>query len=197
MIDKLKKIGVIIAIALLFGFFSYSLVDVFFPEPKYEYYCNVNYKPMMQLESGVVCPSLAPELQKKALDCQKEDATSVEVYDKNGCVIDYTCDYCSKEFNKADEKYRFYGFVLTSILGIVVILVGLFAKTTNEVIDWLYAGLIIGGLFSLFLATTNYYHLMDVKLRPLVLLAEIVIVVLVAFKTTKFSKNSKTEVKQT
>ena len=43
MITHVKKCGVIIIIAILFTFFSFSIVDLVMENPRYEDYCGTGY----------------------------------------------------------------------------------------------------------------------------------------------------------
>jgi predicted signal transduction protein with EAL and GGDEF domain len=109
-------------------------------------------------------------------------------YDDDGCPIDPVCDTCQEEFDDAHEKYRFVLFLVSSIAGVIAILFGLYYSKSTEFWEVFKAGLVLGGLISLFFGTIVYYNDMARFIKPLVILAEIIIVLLVTYRFIKKKK---------
>ncbi len=108
-------------------------------------------------------------------------------YDEQGCPVSAECNNCYEEFDSAREKYDLVLFVVSSIFGLVAIMFGLFYKNKKNAKFWdlTTAGFLIGGLISLFIGTGFYYEHMGRFLRPIVILVELVIVLVVTYKVIK------------
>ncbi len=70
-------------------------------------------------------------------------------------------------------------------MGIVAILFGLYMKTDQEVVEWVYSGILIGGIISVFIGTMMYFGDMNRFAKPIVLFFEIALVVWIAVKTSR------------
>jgi len=109
-------------------------------------------------------------------------------YDSNGCATDYKCNPCRKGYDEAEKKHRLITFIITSIMGLIAVLVGLYVKTNNEIYGWIFSGFLIGGIISIFFGTIIYFGDLNRFLKPIVLLAEIVLIILIVLKTTLHKK---------
>ena len=104
-----------------------------------------------------------------------EEPTSEEVLKRD--------KYCRDGFDEAQEHYRMIGFIITGILGLAAILVGIYSKSKVAVVEWIYSGLIIGGIITIFFGTVSYFDDMHRYVRPLILLVEMALIIFVAVKT--------------
>ncbi len=154
MLEEIKKIGVVIVIAILFSMFSFSIVDVVMEKPKYSDFCD--------------------EIKVRVLDEEKLD--TVEQRE------------CSDRFEEVAKKHRFIGFIITSIMGVLAIIVGLYATSKKDVVDWVFAGLLIGGIITISIGTMAYFRDMGRFVKPFILLAEMALIILVAVKTSAKKK---------
>lgn len=170
----IRKILVIFAVAILFTLFSYALFDAFYPEVKYEDYC--------QNEQGVYPTPLLNASEKCEAEGGQWNYYNYEV-PKNG--LDGYCDinyYCNKEYNSVREDREFYAFIALSILGVIAILIGLYLPTTNPINEWVGTGFMLGGLMNVFFGTAMYYQQIGRFLKPVILFLELALVIFLTYK---------------
>ncbi|MFW6231406.1 MAG: hypothetical protein ACOC32_05280 [Nanoarchaeota archaeon] len=192
MLEAVKKLALIVTITILFSVFAFSLTDVFMEQPEYGDFCTYEPKPM-PVDARVAndCPDEQID-QDVVRECRDEGGTVRYEYNQSGCVIDARCDDCSIRYDKAREKHRLISFIITSVLGLAAILTCLHINSKNEMVEWIYSGFTLGGLASIFVGTISYFGDMSVYIRPIVLLAEMALVIWVALRVQKrLSKTSK------
>ena len=173
-----RKILIIFVIGVLYAIFSYSLVDAIHPHPEYEDYCSrlMRPMPMPPRTEAAECPAI-PEPE-----CEFGGNYFYE-YDTQGCPKTITCDYCQREYDAAGEKHGFLMFIILSALGLIAIGTGLLLpQKQNNMHEWVATGLMLGGLITLFIGTAVYYRDMARIARPAVLLAELAIVIFLAYR---------------
>ena len=187
MLDKVKKYGIIIIIAILFATFAFSIVDVVMEEPDYEDYCFIEAKPIVR-DSGIKCPDFEVPEDSEVAECQAKDGRIEYSHDKDGCVESYECNLCFGEYENAQKDHRLVGFIVTGILGVIAIIVGLYVKSKSEIVEGIYSGFLIGGIISITIGTMSYFPHMGRFIRPVVLLVEIILIVLIALKTATKKK---------
>ncbi len=181
-----KKYAVIVVIAVLFVLFSFSVVELIKERPEYEDYCDrFETRPLSPDYLEVDCEDFGRPSEVESDDCHERGGYIAYSYDSNGCPASYECDMCAAVYEELQEDHRFMGFIVTSVLGLIAILVGLYAKTKNVVVQWVYSGIIIGGILSILFGTMTYFDDMSRFLKPFILLAEMVLIILVAIKTYK------------
>jgi uncharacterized protein (DUF983 family) len=176
-----RKILIIFVIGILYAIFSYSLVDAIHPGPDYEDYCSRLMKPMPMPPRAE--PINCPVIEEP--ECGAGGSYFYE-YDEKGCPKKITCDYCQLEYDAAKEKYSLFMFVIMSLLGLIAIGIGLFLpKKKHHLHEWVATGFMLGGLITLFIGTAIYYADMARIARPIVILAELILVVYLAYKKLK------------
>ncbi|MFP4111521.1 MAG: hypothetical protein ACLFPQ_02160 [Candidatus Woesearchaeota archaeon] len=198
MLEQVKKLSVIITIAILFSVLVFSIAELIVEQPEYGDFCRSSVKPNYLIDSalsGNCSESLLPEDEFIA-DCQDNGGFVRYDYDDKGCVADYECDTCSSEYQAALSNYRMVMFLVSSFLGLLAVIAGLYMKPKNDIMEWIYSGFIIGGLASIFIGTVSYFNDMDRLLRPLVMIAEIALVIWVGIKTTSNSRQKTTKSKK-
>ena len=188
MID-IRKIAIVFVIAVLYAIFVNALIGAVYPSPEYEDFCSERYyaeKPRVAPSEITSCPSYDAPSQEDLDSCSKDKGYPEYNYDSDGCITSYKeCNYCKKEFNVASKKFNLIYFILSSILAVVVIVIGLFLPTKNPLNEWIGTGLILGGLFALFFGTIIYYQHMDRFVKPVIILLELILVIYLTYRTLK------------
>lgn len=174
-----RRILIIFVIAVLFTILVQSTIDAVYPSPEYSDFCG-EPKPRPVAVKTEECP----EFDYNAADqCYEKGETVKYEYDENGCPISFECDPCQKEYDAARDKYGFVSFLISAFLGIIAIIAGLWLPVEkNSLNEWIGTGFLLGGLFTLFVGTMRYYSDLDRVLRPIVILAELLIVIYLSYK---------------
>ena len=199
----IRKILVIFAVAILFTLFSYALFDAFYPEVKYEDYCEEKVYSVI-LNTSDTCEAAGGKWRmyddyrpvKPVNDDYPvksvNDDYPVKSVNNAYCDINY---YCNKEVEDARENRSFYAFIALSILGAIAILIGLYLPITNSINEWVGTGFMLGGLFDVFFGTAMHYQDLGRFLKPLVLFIELALVIFLTYKklgvSSKPSKKKK------
>ncbi|MFC2134638.1 hypothetical protein ACFLTH_08490 [Bacteroidota bacterium] len=179
---NIKKLAVIAAIAILFGIFIFSLINAIYESPDYSDFCRDEMKPQ-RVDVLVENPECADVdyPQEEADACLDEDAMFEPVYE-NGCVVDYKCETCYRDYDNAQKKHNFYTFVMSSILGLIAVFLSIYLPFKEDSLkEWLLTGFLIGGLAAVFIGTGQYFSDLHRILRPIIILIEIILVVFVAY----------------
>lgn len=92
---------------------------------------------------------------------------------------------CYNGYETAMKQHRMVGFIITAILGLVAVIAGMYASSKRNVIDWIYSGLLIGGIITITFGTMSYFRDMGRFVRPVILLAEMALIAWVALRTAK------------
>lgn len=196
MLDTVKKLAVIVTIAILFSVLTFSIAELAIEKPQYNDYCIFTPKPSTVPVSNT-CPDNAID-ENLVQECYSGGGVVRYDYNNLGCPVDMRCDTCSADYDAAVSHFRLISFIITSILGLTAILVCLSLSPTNEILDWVFSGFTIGGLVSIFIGTISYFSDMNKFIRPVVMIVEIALVIWVALKvkknqerkTRKLKKNS-------
>jgi len=179
-----KKLAMILGIAVLLPLFFGLFMDALYDEPAYDRYCNESKYSMPYPEpvkAGINCTySYGPEQQQ----CDRSGGISRMKYDSNNCASYDWCDYCSKDYDTARSVYNRNLFLILAPLGLIVVLLGIYFT-----VDYLGAGMMLGGLITMFYATVRYFSDMSKMLRALVILVELLIIMWIGYK--KIDDNKK------
>ena len=182
MLANVKKIGVVVIIAVLFALFSFSLVDLVNENPDYVDYCDEFEGPRKIVSDVENCPAFTEPSNNERDSCRGFISYT---YDGNGCAIDWECNSCKGEYDVARKEHKLIGFIITSILGVVAILVGLYSKSKNEIVEWILSGFLIGGILSILFGTVSYFGDMGRFVKPIILIIEMALIILIALKIGK------------
>lgn len=182
MID-LRKILVILVIAVLFSILVFSTIDAVYPRPEYSDYCG---KPIM--DTRIIYPDsknctviIVPD--QEISDCDEKKGHIEYKYDSLGCPIDYSCNTCQIEYDDARDKYNLVVFMVSALLGIVAVILGMYLpKEPNTINEWVGTGFMLGGVFALFFGTAQSYNSLDRYLRPIIIFIELALVVFISYK---------------
>ncbi len=175
----LKQIAVAAAVAILFAVFVALLVDLIYPEPRYDAFCAADVYgkyPRPYIEPPGRCDY---DYQNNSAynQCLMDGATPVFDYNQTGCPVYESCNFCNKEFDEAQKSYSRNIFIIVGIIGIIAIFAGTLWR-----IEFLGTGLMFGGIFLLFYGTVRYFGDADKTLRVLIVFAELLIVIWIGYK---------------
>ncbi|MBS3105853.1 hypothetical protein J4234_06385 [Candidatus Woesearchaeota archaeon] len=166
---KIKETILGFSIAIIFVFFVVFGIKAFYKEPKYEDFCSrgasidvvysegnygVAYPyPIRFKESGEnVCAKSITQYDNFRKSCADKKADVLFEYDENGCQIAKECTFCQQNYNKARNIYFRNVFIISGIVGIIVIIIGAILNLTS-----VSAGLFGGGVLTIIYGTTNYW----------------------------------------
>ncbi|MDA3855315.1 MAG: hypothetical protein PF569_03590 [Candidatus Woesearchaeota archaeon] len=189
MIDKVKKYGIIIIIVIIFTLFSFSVVELIKPQPNYNDYCAQDSRPFIDKQGNDSCPLFENPSKEEQLICSQSEGFIEYTYDSVNCPISYECNTCQAEYNKASKDFRLLGFIVTSVMGLIAIIVGMYTTSKKNATDWIISGLLIGGISTVFFGTAQYFSDMGRYARPAILLVEFILIVWIALRIFKDDKN--------
>ena len=172
--------------AILFTAFSFSIVELIVERPQYEDFCD--QKP--RIAGPITKDQLAECTDLEVPDADAESCNNQEgyieySYDSKGCPESYSCNTCNAELDLAGKDFRLIAFIITSIMAVLAIIVGLYVNSRTPVVESIFSGLLVGGIFTLALGTIMYFHDMGRYVKPFVLVAEMGIIVWIAVRTAK------------
>ncbi len=172
-----------LAVAVLFSVFSFSLGNAFYEKPEYNDFCKNRPYPQFNEEkrTSLNCSFVQSTIEEQEL-CNNQDGNLEQVYGDDGCVSSYECNTCEAAYDTAREGFSLIIFIFMSIIGIISIIVALVTTFKNEVIEWIANGFLLGGLISLFIGTVVYFDYAPRFVRPIIMLIELVIIIVVAVK---------------
>ena len=177
---NIKNLILGIIIAFVFLFFSVHGSKLAYTEPKYEDFCNYSYYQYPEKTRIINCTE-KPEVVIKTQDCYNKRGNAIPVYDENGCQKNITCDYCQKEYDKADEKYSRGLFLISIIFGVFVIAISALLVSVNSV----SSGLMFGSLMFIIYGSARYWRFMNDWLRFIILGIALVVLIYVGYKIGK------------
>lgn len=149
---------VAVVIALLIVFLVQSSVDVFTEEPSYNDYCG-----HLELPNR---GELSEEEWREAQSQHQENQ-----------------DDCRAEYNEAQSEYNMIVFIVSLAAAAITILIGLYMPIRNSADIMVTSGIILGGLFTLFIGTFRGWDSLSEIVRPIVLLGELIIVIIISYYT--------------
>lgn len=200
MID-LRRVAIIFVIAVLYAIFVNALIAAFYPEPRYEDFCKQKFypeKPYPASTRGTVeCPKYKEPTIQELDKCAEDKGFPDYLYDANGCPVEYKgCNFCQRDFDAVMQKHNYIYFIVSSILALIAIGVGLLLPVKVSLNEWIATGFMLGGLIALFFGTFMSYQHLGRYVKPLVILAELAIVVYLSYKKLKDIKQDKTNPKK-
>lgn len=172
-----------IAIAIIFPIFIGFGIEAFYDSPQMEKVCgNVTYE--------ILVPSCPPDLMSKPLGPREipQSCWCDQKCDANGtCYQGGQCrrtnpeyNQCQQDYNTANEKYTRNVFILTSVIGLLTMIIGAFILSHASVAP----GLMAGGFITIIYGTVRYWSYAGDKLRFGIL--GFILAVLIYFAYTKW-----------
>ncbi len=170
----LKEAAVTVAIAILFTTFVLVTIDAFYPRPEYEDYCEFKPSRVPLNKESVDCDFQTTGLEDQ---CYQEEGTPRFDYDDQGCRVFKECDYCSKEYDNAQEKYSNNLFIILAPLGALAILWGVYYRP-----EFLGSGFMFSGIILMFYGTVQNFEDLNKYFKSFVILMELLLVLFIAYK---------------
>jgi len=173
----IKKIATTVLIAVLIPLFLALFIDAIYPEPQYEDYCNFDEytKPAPPIPEEVRCDYYAygPEYDQ----CISDGGTPRFDYDSVGCQTYKSCDFCNKEYDSKREVYNRNVFLIFAAIGLLIVVLGIYLKS-----DYIGAGLMFGGVITLFYSSIRYFSGLSKLLRAFVILVDLIVIIFISYK---------------
>jgi len=191
MVD-VRKTVMMLVIALLYTFFVNAFIEAIHEEPRYEEFCDYERVPKpYRVEPLAVanrtCPDFADASSQEEKECRAKEGYIQYDYDAYDCPVSFNCNTCKVALDAARKTYNFFVFWVSAIFALVAILGGfLLPKYNTRVGEMVGSAFIFGGLATLFVGTARSYGDLDLILRPIILFAEMVIVIVICY--LKFKK---------
>lgn len=182
---EIRKIGIILAVAVLYAIFVFSLGSALLPEREYPAICQEateEERPYHEYISyrgeDVNCSALPPPSDEAIAACPGQLAPD---YRNVQCPEQYTCN-CYTITEDYHEREAAIQFWLGVILGAAAIVGGMLLSRGSAINDWIGTGFILGGLIALFIATMQYWGDIHRWARPFVIALELILVLWLAYR---------------
>lgn len=150
-----RKLIVSLVIGVLFTIFVFTSIAAVYPDPEYD--CYDDY-PRYYLDDRQNMTDAQWQLREQEL---RE---------------------CSDAHQQAREQHSFMIFLISSITGLIVLILAMYLPITNGVGMAIASGLLMGGLLTIFIGTIGGWSGIGQYVRPVVILVELVLVIWVAYK---------------
>ncbi|MBN1502197.1 hypothetical protein JW930_01525 [Candidatus Woesearchaeota archaeon] len=174
-----RRVLVIFVIAVLFTIFVNVTIEALYPRPDYEDYCGRDMPKIIPMGEEKNCSKIFPS--QELIDNCSEGNIAYH-YDSAGCPVDAYCETCYLRYETEQEKYNFVVFIISSISGLVALFVGLNLHTKNPLNEWVGSGFLLGGIITIFVGTARYFGDMGRYAKPVIILAELVLVIYLTYK---------------
>lgn len=161
-----KKVGLSLAIMIVFNLFINVGIYTFYKGPQYNDYCTIEIG-AKEVKTEAKCVELQGEWQGGYCDVYKQ---------------------CTEEFNAVEGVYNRNVFIALLAIGTIALIAGLFLQNVNAVAT----GFIFGGIISMFIGTVRYWSNMDEYLRFTIL--GVVLVILIGLGVYKLRDTNHEEV---
>jgi len=162
MANVLKVVfGIGIAISLLI--LMLLGIQTFYPEPKYENFCDYSISPIKSFES-----------------CQD----NMTVGECRTLMLNESSNYyetCSKNYDSAEKEYKKNFFIIANILGILAIIIAYFIKETINI----SAGVFMSGIIIILWSLMKSWTSANDKLKFVIALIVTAIIIFLAMDVNK------------
>ncbi|MBN2421107.1 hypothetical protein JXB27_02395 [Candidatus Woesearchaeota archaeon] len=177
--NKVKKWLLAVGIAIIFTMFISYGITTFYEEPRHEAYCK-NEQAVINWTQDE-CVSHGGQWTVYPVEKYEGDfryGAPVSVAGVSGyCDPDFTC---RKVYEEALMKFQDKAFIIMVIAGFIALVLGILIA--NGTIS---AGFLLGGLLTLFIATTSYWARFQNWARFIILGLVLIILVWIAYKKTR------------
>ncbi len=187
---EIKNVLLGIVIAVIFFMFCVYGTKLMYKEPAYNDFCNASY-PYPETAPNQSC-SFNPELQQKINDCSNQNGIPRYEYDSSGCENSLICDLCNSNFTNAQQGYFQNLFLISLIIGLVIIAFSVIIIKVSAV----SGGLMFGSLMFIIYGTAGYWQFMNDFLRFGILGAVLVILIWLAYYLAKKNSKIKNKIKR-
>jgi len=165
---KIKETILGVSIAIIFLLFVIFGIKAFYNEPNYEdfckrgtlidvvysrgYYAEYPYPAGFKEPTADVCAKAITEYDKFRKNCGEKKADVLYEFDEKGCQIAKECTFCQQGYEKVRNIYFRNVFIISGIIGIIVIIIGVILHLTS-----VSAGLFGGGVLTIIYGTISYW----------------------------------------
>ena len=182
---KIKETILGFSIAILFVLFVGFGIKAFYKEPKYDDFCNSTMfleKPYPYIESvketkAPLCNKIEVKNYEFEQDCYGRKGQVIYAPDENGCRIAKECNFCNKEFTDRMNVYNKNVFIISGIIGIIVIIVGAILNLVS-----VSAGLFGGGVLTIIYGTVRYWSELADWARFIILGIALAVLIWIGYK---------------
>jgi hypothetical protein len=157
---EIKNLLLGIVIAIVFFMFCVFGIKLIYGGPFYEDFCNNSYYEKIPDNC-----TASIELENKRNECYINEGIPRYEYDEKGCEKDLVCDFCNKDFENANKNYTKNLFLISLILGLIIIAVSVLLIK----ISMISGGLMTGSILFMIYGTGGYWNFMDDLLRFVIL----------------------------
>lgn len=185
MID-IRKIVIVLLIAILFSVFVFSTIDAVYPSPEWDDFCAANERAKPQVVAPGEGCAVVPVGPEEAEACGAVRGYIDYRYDSTGCATESFCNTCQREYDDERDRHNQWVFYISAVLALVAIFVGLYLPATrNSLNEWIGTGFLLGGAFVLIFGTIQGYGSLHRYIKPVVMLVELLLVIFLAYKKVK------------
>lgn len=188
---KVKNFLIGVAIAFIYTFVIGYGINTFHSPPDYGDFCSKGFeRPLPYPIRAEMCP-YNPQIEQnpEAQQCITDGGYLEYNYNESGCIESYkSCNFCQRDYDAARNEYSLSVFIIAGIAGLTAIVIGgvLFS------VEAVGAGLMGGGILSLFYANIMHWRNMDNLLKFVILLIALVVVIGVGLWINRKRKDPQT-----
>jgi hypothetical protein len=180
-IESFKFYSIIVLITIITTTLSFSLLGLILEAPNYSKYCIDLYYTQSPNQKIQNCTQINTPDLNETNECHDINGNIRYIY-KNGCAVSYICETCNYSYEQDLIKYKKINFVITSLIGIILIIISLKYKIKKNTKSWFYSSIILSGIVILTFSTLTYYSAIDRMLRPVILIVELLLIISLAKK---------------
>ncbi len=173
---NLKQIAVASGIAIIFALLIGLSVDYFYPSPEYGNYCKQDFYPK-QYPREVPANACSYDYGAEYNNCTAEGGFARFDYNASGCQVYKSCDFCNKEFQKAQDNYNRNTFLIITPIALIAVIAGVFWP-----VEFIGTGFMFGGIFLLFYGTARSFAFENKLLRVIGILVDLVVLIWIAYR---------------
>lgn len=186
----IRRILIILVVAVLFGIFTFTAIDAVYPPPNYDDFCREEgvlrnpqpvpiYQKTMPVEHR--CPAYDDAAREKCIVETKGEP--MDTYDSYGCPTYKGCSICDQKMRDAQNLHNFWAFIISSIMGLIAVMCGIYLPSeANPMHEWIGTGFMLGGLGDIFFGTAQYFSELHRVWKPVVIFFELILIIFVAYK---------------
>ena len=167
---NIKNILIGIAITILTVFVVIYGIQTFYPSPQYEDYCDAQRKPIPENPEllGGTCATVSPDSRNEC--CINK---GYEYYDEETGRCMGIDNSCYEQYDEVNETYSKNLFIITLIIGIILIAIGALVFKLESI----GAGIMGGGIITLIWGSGQYWRYADDIFRFIISIIGLVLVI--------------------
>ena len=183
-IESVKFYSTVILITIIASFLSFSFIGIFIVEPDYSNYCNDSYYLHNPSKTTINCTEISSPTEAEINTCRANNGEISYKY-VDGCATEFICETCQYYYTQAYSHFRLWNFIITSIIGLTLIIISIRYKIKKNTKSWFYASITLSSIVILTFSTISYFDELNRFMKPLILIIELGLVILIAKKNIK------------